>query len=416
MSIGRWIFAAVVVALVALVAVQSLQPRPRPATNVQTVVATRSSITRTVSGAGKIEPVHKVNVSANITGTLLSLDVAVGSKVVAGQPLGQIDTSLYKSQVQQQQAQVQSSLADVKRARANLEHLKREAVRLEQLRTSGVSSEAEVTQAAAMRDLAASELAAAEGRAAMSRASLSQANSSLGWATLKAPIDGTVLAVHHRVGERVRGSDFAEDVILVLGSLSEVDVRFEIGEYDVVYIRPGQVAQVEIDAFDGTTIPGVVIDSGRDAIVKNAGTENEVTTFPVWVSLANPPARTLSGMSAQVTISTETRENVVSVPIQAVTVRAVEGEAAAPATPETGKPQAGMKARRKLDKVVFVVENGVVHKRVVEVGLSSETHTEIVKGLKEGEVVVEGPYRTLARELEEGTKVNATPANAPDKK
>ncbi len=169
MSIGRWIFAAIVVALVTLVAIQSLQPRPRPSTKVQTVVAARAAITRTVSGAGKIEPVHKVNVSANITGTLLSLDVAVGSKVVAGQLLGQIDTSLYKSQVQQQQAQVQSSLADVKRARANLEHLKREAVRLEQLRTSGVSSEAEVTQAAAMRDLAASDVAAAEGRAAMGR-------------------------------------------------------------------------------------------------------------------------------------------------------------------------------------------------------------------------------------------------------
>jgi HlyD family secretion protein len=408
MSIGRWIFAAVVVALVALVAVKSLQPRPRPATSVQTAVAARASITRTVSGAGKIEPVHKVNVSSNITGTLLSLDVAVGSKVVAGQPLGQIDTSLYKSQVQQQQAQLQSALADVKRAKASLEHLKKEADRVEKLRTSGVASDAELMQAIASRDLAAAELTAAEGRAAMSRATLAQANSSLGWATLKAPIDGTVLAVNHRVGERVRGSDFAEDVILVLGSLSEVDVRFEIGEYDVVYIRPGQVAQVEIDAFSGTTLPGVVIDSGRDAIVKNAGTENEVTTFPVWVSLANPPARTLSGMSAQVTISTETHDNVVSVPIQAVTVRATAD--AVEAVPDAKQPTGLKGARKKLDKVVFVVEGGIVHKRIVEVGLSSETHTEIVKGLKEGEVVVEGPYRTLARELEEGKQVNVEPA------
>jgi HlyD family secretion protein len=413
MSIGRWIFAAIVVALVALVAIQSLKPRPRPATSVQTAVATRASITRTVSGAGKIEPVHKVNVSANITGTLLSLEVAVGSKVVAGQLLGQIDTSLYKSQVQQQQAQLQSAMADVKRARASLEHLKGEAVRLEKLRTSGVASEAELTQAVASRDLAAAELSAAEGRAAMSRATLSQANSSLGWATLKAPIDGTVLAVNHRVGERVRGSDFAEDVILVLGSLSEVDVRFEIGEYDVVYIRPGQVAQVEIDAFSGTMLPGVVIDSGRDAIVKNAGTENEVTTFPVWVSLANPPVRTLSGMSAQVTISTETHDNVVSVPIQAVTVRATQD--AAEAVPDAKQPTGVKAVRKKLDKVVFVVEGDVVHKRVVEVGLSSETHTEIVKGLKEGEVVVEGPYRTLARELEDGKKVSPEPTKTASK-
>jgi HlyD family secretion protein len=403
MSIGRWIFAGIVVALVALVAVGSLQPRPRPLTKVQTAVATRMSITRSVSGAGKIEPVHKVNVSSNITGTLLSLEVAVGSKVVAGAPLGQIDTSLYKSQVEQQEAQLRAALADVTRGRANLDHLTKEATRVEQMRAGGVVSEADESQARSARALAAAELAAAESRAAMSRAALSQARSSLGWATLKAPIDGTVLAVNHRVGERVRGSDFAEDVILVLGSLSEVDVRFEVGEYDVVYIRPGQAALVEIDAFGNSTVPGVVIDSGRDAIVKNAGTENEVTTFPVWVSLADPPARTLSGMSAQVTIATETHADVVAVPIQAVTVRPAEAASAETAT-------SGLRPRHKLDKVVFVVDKGVVHKRIVEVGLSSETHVEIVTGLTEGEVVVEGPYRTLARELADGTAVAAEPA------
>ncbi len=404
MSIGRWIFAAVMVALVTLVAISSLKPRPRPSTTVQTAVATRMAITRTVSGAGKIEPRHKVNVSANITGTLLKLDVAVGSKVTAGQLLGQIDTSLYQSQLERQQAQLQGSLADVKRARANLAYLTKEADRIEALRAGGVVSEAELSQARSSRDLAASEASAADSRAAMARAARAEARSSLGWATLKAPIDGTVLAVNHRVGERVRGSDFAEDVILVLGSLSEVDVRFEVGEYDVVYIRPGQVALVEIDAFGASTLPGVVIDSGRDAIVKNAGTENEVTTFPVWVSLANPPPRTLSGMSAQVTISTETHDNVIAVPIQAVTVRPAEQ----PAGPEP-KGSAG-RTRHKLDKVVFVVNNGEVKKRVVEVGLSSETDVEIVKGLEEGEVVVEGPYRTLARELADDMLVSPEPA------
>lgn len=400
MTIARWIFALVVVGLVTLVALKSLEPRPRPPTAVQTAVAAKMSITRTVSGAGKIEPVHKVNVSSNITGTLLKLEVAVGSKVEAGAPLGQIDTSLYQSQVEQAQGQLRAAQADVVRSRANLDYLTKEARRTEDMRAGGVVADSESTRATSSRDLATAELAAAESKAAMSRAALAEAKNALGWATLKAPISGTVLAINHRVGERVRGSDFAEDVILVLGSLSEVDVRFEVGEYDVVYIRPGQLAVVEIDAFGSGTLPGVVIDSGRDAIVKNAGTENEVTTFPVWVSLANAPARTLSGMSAQVTISTETRDNVIAVPIQAVTVRPAEA-AAKETAPRT---------RHKLDKVVFVVAGGVVKKRVVEVGLSSETHVEIVKGLAEGEVVVEGPYRTLARELTDGMMVSAEPA------
>jgi HlyD family secretion protein len=399
MTIARWIFAVLIIGLVGMVAMKSLQPKPERTTSVQSVAATRASITRSVSGAGKLEPVHKENVSSNITGTLLELTVGIGSKVTKGQTIAQIDTSLYRAQAEQQRAQLQAAEAAVAGARQNLKYLTDEAEREKKLSASGVVSEAELTKAISSRDQAKSDLAAAESRMAMSRASLAQAQNALNWATVKAPIDGTVLATNHRAGERVRGSDFAEDVILVLGSLGEVDIRLEVGEHDVVYIQPGQSATVEIDAFPGQVFQGTVIDSGRDAIVKNAGTENEVTTFPVWVSLTVPPVRVLSGMSAQVTISTETHPNVVAVPIQAVTVRPADGAGSA----------AG--AKHKLDKVVFVIDGGVVHKRVVEVGLSSETHVEITKGLKEGEVIVEGPYRTLARDLTDGMRITAEPAS-----
>jgi HlyD family secretion protein len=402
MTIGRWIFAVVIIGLVAMVAMKSLQPRPEPTTAVQSATATRTSITRSVSGAGKLEPVHKVNVSSNITGTLLELGVGIGSKVTKGEVLAQIDTSLYHAQAEQQRAQLRAAEATVIGARENLKYLGDEEVRLRKLHAAGVVSEAELTKAESSKRLAVSELSTAENRAAVSRAALAQAQNALNWATVKAPIDGSVLAVNHRVGERVRGSDFSEDVILVLGSLTEVDIRLEVGEHDVVYIKPGQAAVVEIDAFPGQALAGTVIDSGRDAIVKNAGTENEVTTFPVWVSLTVPPARVLSGMSAQVTISTETHDDVVAVPIQAVTVRPAD-RASEPAG--AGSGSAAPRSKRKLDKVVFVIADGVVHKRIVEVGLSSETHVEIVKGLKTGEVVVEGPYRTLARDLVDGMRV-----------
>jgi HlyD family secretion protein len=402
MTIARWIFAVVIIGLIGLVAMKSLQPQPERTTTVQSATATKMSITRTVSGAGKLEPVHKVNVSSNITGTLLELTVGIGSKVTKGQTLAQIDTSLYRAQAEQMRGQLQAAEAAVIGARANLKYLTDEAERNKKLFEKGVVSEAELAKGQSSMNLAASDLSGAESRASMSRAALAQAQNALNWATVKAPIDGTVLATNHRAGERVRGSDFAEDVILVLGSLAEVDIRLEVGEHDVVYIKPGQSAVVEIDAFPGQALEGTVIDSGRDAIVKNAGTENEVTTFPVWVSLSVPPVRVLAGMSAQVTISTETHPNVVAVPIQAVTVRPAE---------ETGSgSSASPQAKRKLDKVVFVIKDGVIHKRVVEVGLSSETHVEITKGLEPGEVVVEGPYRTLARDLTDGMRINAEPA------
>jgi len=404
MTIGRWIFAVVIIGLVAMVGMKSLQPRPEPTTTVQSATAVRTSITRSVSGAGKLEPVHKVNVSSNITGTLLDLKVGIGSKVTKGETIAQTDTSLYQAQAEQQRAQLRASESAVVGARENLKYLGDEEVRLQKLHAAGVVSESELTKGASSRTVALSDLSAAENRAEMSRAALAQAQNALNWATVKAPIDGSVLAVNHRVGERVRGSDFAEDVILVLGSLTEVDIRLEVGEHDVVYIKPGQSAVVEIDAFPVQMLAGDVIDSGRDAIVKNAGTENEVTTFPVWVSLKVPPVRVLSGMSAQVTISTETHDDVVAVPIQAVTVRPAD-----PAVQAVGSGSASPRSKRKLDKVVFVIVDGVIHKRIVEVGLSSETHVEIVKGLKSGEVVVEGPYRTLARDLVDGMRVSTEP-------
>ncbi len=420
MTVVRWIFAGLVIVVVTLIAISSLQPRETPPVSIHTATAARTSITRTVSGAGKLEPERKINVSSNITGVLLELNVEIGSEVTKGQAIGQIDTSRYKAQYQQAQAQLRSSEAETQRARANVSYLISEEKRAQQLVESKVAGHSELDRARSARALAAAELKAAEGRAKMASAALSEARSALGWATLTAPAAGTVLSINHRAGERVRGSDFAEDVILVLGSIGEVDVKLEVGEQDVVYVKPGQTATIEIDAFGDRTFPGKVIDAGRDAIVKNEGTENEVTSFPVWVALDEAPPRALSGMSAQVTISTESHKDVVVVPIQAVTVRpaggkAADGKAAGGKAGEAAAGKAGEApaGKSKLDKVVFVVKDGVVSRRAVQVGLTSDSHVEITRGLAQGEVVVEGPYRTLARELEDGAAVAVAPMGGP---
>ena len=402
MTVFRWIFAVVVIALVAMTAISGMKPRQPPPTPVQMATSQKTTVTRTVAAAGKLEPVHKVNVSSNITGVLVDLKVGIGSVVKKDQYLGQIDTSNYRSRVDQQRSQADATTADVARAEANLNKLKADAGRMQALAERGAGNAADLAQARDAVRIAEAEVQAAKSRANVARAGLAEAQYSLSWATLKAPVDGTVLAVNHRVGERVRGSDFAEDVVLVLGSLNEMDVRIEVGEHDVVYIKEGQDAVVEVDALPDLPLHGKVTDSGRDAIVKNPGTDNEVTTFPVWVSLVNPPPQVLSGMSAQVSIATESKPDVVAVPIQAVTVRAVGAPSGAPPAPAQPNPT-GVKP--KLEKVVFVVKDGVVKKRKVTTGLSSESLIEISDGLAAGEDVVEGPYRVLARQLEDGQRV-----------
>ncbi|MBI4510414.1 MAG: efflux RND transporter periplasmic adaptor subunit [Deltaproteobacteria bacterium] len=392
----RWIITLLITGLIVVATMGSLKPRPERPVSVQVTKASKTTITRHVTGAGKLEPMRKVNVSSNITGILTDLQVGMGSEVKKGQFLGQIDTSRYLAEVARQRAQLEAALAEVNREQAGLDRLKGELERSEKLFEQKIVQLGEVEQARSQVKAAEAQIDSAKSRVQVVRASLGDAQNSVDWGTLRSPVDGTVLAVNHRVGERIRGSDFSEDVVLVLGSLSQMDVRIEVGEHDVVFVRPGQAAKIEIDALPELVIPGKVIDNGRDAIIRNAGTESEVTSFPVWIAIDKPPPSALSGMSAQVTIETETHADVVAVPIQAVTVRP-EGQE----KKDGGPPRRGA----RMDKVVFVVTDKTAHKRKVTVGLSSESMIEVTSGLSEGEQVVEGPYRTLARELKDGTHV-----------
>jgi HlyD family secretion protein len=416
MTVFRWIFAALVVGLAFMVAMAGMKPRQPPPTQVQIGKAEKMTVTRTVAAAGKLEPVHKVNVSSNITGVLVDLQVGIGSVVKKGQVVGQIDTSNYRSRVDQQRSASDAAGADVLRAVANLNKLKADAGRMKALAERGAGNAADLAQAEDAVRIAEAELQAFKSRSDVARAAMSEAQFSLSWATLKAPVDGTVLNVNHRVGERVRGSDFAEDVILTLGSMTDMDVRIEVGEHDVVFIKEGQSATIEVDSLPEHPLHGKVIDRGRDAIVKNPGTDNEVTTFPVWVSLDDLPANgtVLSGMSAQVSVATESKADVVAVPIQAVTVRSANAPQPTPSDSPSLKgptpPPPSMpigSPKTKLDKVVFVVKDGEVQKRKVTTGITSESHIEIVDGLSAGDEVVVGPYRVLARQLEDKQHVTA---------
>jgi HlyD family secretion protein len=396
MTLRRWIVAGIVIVIVVLMAVASLRPRPEPPLEVQTTRATRMTVTRTVRSAGKLEPHDKVNVSCNITGVLLDLKVAIGSKVKKGAYLGQVETTRYAAQVEQMRARLKAAESDIVREEANLARYRNVLKRVEEA-PGNAFNVGEREKAQTEVHVSAAQLESLRSQARLARAALQENQTALSWATLKAPVDGTVLSLNHRVGERVRGSDFSEDVVLVLGSMSRMDVKIEVGEHDVVHVRTGQKARVDVDALPNAAIDGDVTEISRDAVIKNAGTDNEVINYPVWVALSNPPPQVLAGMSAQVTIDTETHPDVVAVPIQAVTVRArVVPDGGV--TPRSGRPD-------KLEKVVFVVKDGKVQKRAVQTGISSESHLEIAGGLAAGEEVVEGPFRVLARELRDGSPV-----------
>jgi HlyD family secretion protein len=419
MSWPRRVVAAAFVLAIAAVVIASLRPRPEPPLPIQAATARKGPITRLVTAAGKLQAATEVKLSSNITGDLLQLSVKEGERVAKGQVLGRIDARRYAAQVSQQEAARASAAADRELQKVQVAQLEQELRRVERLVEGGNASSAELDQARSNVSGGRARADAAQGRIDQADAALREARHFLSLTTLVSPIDGVVTKREKQVGERVRGSDFSEDIILVISTLSQMEVKVDVGEHEVVYVKEGDPADVEIDAFPERKFPAQVVEVARNATVKNPGTEAEVTTFVVRLALTQPVAGALPGMSAQASVSTDTREDAVAVPIQAVTVRTERdlagGEPSgngAAAAPQQGAPGAapGKKPRREpLRKVVFVVKDGVAKARPVETGLASDTEIEIVSGLAEGEKVVEGPYRVLSRELSDGRTVTEEP-------
>lgn len=436
MTTGRWIFAVIILLVVGLATAQGLRPHPPPAVDVTTAVVKRQDVTRTVNAAGHLQARETVKVSSNVTGELLSLSVKEGDQVTKGQILGQIDKRLEESQVAQFRGAVASAAAQSLQVEVAIAQDKRDLERIQKLAAENLATTAELEKAQTQLKLDESRLSASRQIVAQNQGQLQTALYNLSRATLTAPIDGTILELNHKVGERIRGSDFSEDVVLLMGGLSEMEVKAEVGEHEVVGIHVGDEAKIEIDALVDKQFKGRVVAVGKNAQIKNQGTDAEVTTFFVRVGLDSPPEGGLPGLSASVSIATATHANVLTVPIQAVTSRepkkggdggpsasgsgsagpAPSGSAgpapSATAAPDSAPVVAGSKP--KPAKVVFVVKDGKAEMRVVHTGIASRSDVEILDGIAEGETIVDGPYRTLARELQDGQSVKVQEKGGPE--
>jgi HlyD family secretion protein len=414
MTKGRWILAVIIIVLVGLATWKGLRPHPPAPVEVTTATVKKQDVTRVVSAAGHLQARETVKVSSNVTGDLLSLSVKEGDRIRPGQVLGQIDKRLGEAQVAQFRGAVASARAQTKQIEASITQDRRDLARAAALVGENLASQADLEKADTQVKLDEARLATQKHLIAQNQGQFEVALYNLSRATLKAPIEGTVLELYHKVGERIRGSDFSEDVVLLLGGLSEMEVKAEVGEHEVVGISVGNGATVEIDAIPDKQFKGHVVAVGRNALIKNAGTDAEVTTFFIRVGLLSPPEGGLPGMSSAVSISTATRTAVLTVPIQAVTSRAPNNEQQAVALAADAAEGAPASGKPKPSKVVFVVgADKKARMRVVRTGIASRTDVEILEGLSEGETIVDGPYRTLARELAEGQEVKDLPKDKP---
>ncbi len=403
MTWWKGLIAGVLVLAVAGITVAGLRDRPPPATEVQVAKVRKGTISRVIIGAGKVEASTTVKISSNLSGDLVERPVELGDKVKKGQVLGRIDPRPFTAAVKQAQAAVSAARADTANAQVEVDRNKLELDRVQGLAKRGMASGAEVDKAKSDYNGALARVAATQQRYQGQVAALENAQTNLSRTTLGSPIEGTVIELSREIGERVRGSDFSEDTVMTVAALNSMEVKIEVGEHEVVHLRNGQHAELSVDALEGQSFEGQVVEIAQKATIKNPGTESEVTTFPVKVALDSRPPGVLPGMSSEVRITAETHENAVIVPIQAVTVRPDKSLPDSQPPGEAGTSLAAKKRTETLAKIVFVVDGDKkARARRVRTGIASDTDLEVLDGLKEGERVVEGPFRTVSKELKEG--------------
>ncbi|HVG23245.1 MAG TPA: efflux RND transporter periplasmic adaptor subunit, partial [Thermoanaerobaculia bacterium] len=332
----------------------------------------------------------------------------------------------YRAQVESQQAALNGARSSSVRNRAELQKIEEDYRRVQKLYEGGLVSAAELNSAKAAYDGAKAGLGAAVAQIQQAEGAVRQINESLSKTVIYSPIAGTISSLTSRVGERVVGtSQFAGTEVMRIADLDRMEARVNVNENDVVDVKVGDTARINVDAYPDREIRGVVREIASTALTRNLGTQEEVTNFEVKISIPDRSVRLRPGMSATADVETATVKNVIAVPIQSVTVRSTESDLSpeelerqrvqrearersdnrADVTNEQQERQKEREQRAKLQRVVFVRSGETVKMQKVETGIADNTFIEIRSGLKPGDEIVSGSYTAISRQLKDGAKV-----------
>ena len=427
-----WILLGVFVVL--LVVAVFVQKNKKKETEVDLANPARTTITEKISASGMVQPVTEVKLSPDVAGEIILLEVEEGDSVVEGQLLVKIRPDNYISFVQRaeaslntQKANLASARASLARAEATFERARLELERNEKLFKQDVisSSEWELAQQnfkVANNDLksAQASVEAAIHQVSSSQASVDEAKENLRRTNMYAPISGTVSKKLVELGERVVGtSQFAGTEMLRLANLNEMEVRVDVNENDIIRINEGDTAIIDVDAYTHMEklFKGVVTQIANTA--KDKASADAVTEFEVRIKILKSSFEELKeegfknpfkpGMTASVDIITETKENVLTVPLSAVTVR-TEGELKQQTSGEDSKGE-GASSRPsspeddKNVEVIFINDGGVAKLIRVKTGLSDFENIEITDDLSDTTEIVTGPFIVVSKRLKDGDAI-----------
>ncbi len=414
--------------------------------SVETATAKLKTITQVVSASGKIQPEVEVIIRPDVSGEIINL-AKEGDFVRKGDLLVRIKPDIYQAQNDNLNAALLTQKARLEQTRATLIQAEAAHSRDKELFNKKVISEMDYIQTKSNWDSQKASLKAAEYQIQSAEAQLRQAQEELEQTVIRAPQDGTVTGLGVEEGERVLGnSQMAGTEMMRVSLLDRMEVLVEVNENDIVNVSLTDTTRIEVDAYPERRFNGIVTEIANSARITGAGSNEQVTNYQVKVRIVTPHNPGLSGgelvktdspenpgeafvpnfkpgMSATVDIETQTATNVVSVPIQAVTVRDFATDKPKTDESKDGEEDAQVEVASSTDddlvikredfrKVVFKVVEGKSIRVPVETGISDNSHIQITSGIEVGDEIVIGSYRILSRTLKDEDKV--TVANSKD--
>lgn len=376
---------------------------------VETAVVDRGDIIESVTASGKVQPVTMVKISPEVSGEVIEVLVREGQQVEKGQLLLRINPDIYLAAVKRAEAALNSAKANLLTSKATFTEAEKNYQRNLPLKTSGVISAGEFDVIERAYQVAKFQVEAAEYQLKSAEATYKEANDNLRRTTIYAPISGLVSKLSVEVGERVVGTaQMAGTEVMRIVDLSDLEVVTEVNENDINKIKVGDSAEIEVDAVSDKPFWGHITRIAYSSSSPPSGqqiTSDQITNFEVRVRISPESYSELQkkikypfkpGMSATVEIFCQKVENALRVPVRAVTVRSDSTSA---------KINSPANSKNELFECVFIAEGNKAVIRKVSIGIQDENFFEVKDGLKEGEVVISGPFDIVNQRLKNNSSI-----------
>ena len=374
-----------------------------PEVSYKTARIERGAIVSTVAATGNLSAVTTVQVGTQVSGTIQKLYVDFNSRVKKGQPIAEIDPSLFNASVEQAQGNSLSAEGNLLKAKVALVDAERTFKRNKQLLSDGIISQGDYDVAETALQSAKAGVKAAEGSVAQARGSLMQSKSNLRYSVIRSPVDGIVISRAIDVGQTVAASFSTPTLFTIAQDLTKMQIEVSVDEADISRILLQQKAGFNVDSYPEQTFLGKVIQIRSAPII----TQN-VVTYIVVVNVDNSDMKLKPGMTANVSIEVAKKDDVLILPPAALRFKpkAKEEETKVKAGGDrtgvaalrpagvngsNGGGKGGPAKGKERSQKVYLLKDGKPVTAAVKTGIANNSGIELTEGdLKEGDEVIIG--------------------------